>query len=132
MKVAKVPENRELEFFQDFSKNSMFTIEGIDIESKEGKKSLDELEKLLRATGYTEKDCIGYRFSGDVMNRLCNLTGDNAYKPDLTFLVIPNYYNPVVKMKMGARWFDDILSNNLIRENAQRFGTEPDFGGDDE
>lgn len=129
MKVAKVPESREAEFLRDFSQNSMFTFEGIDIESKEGRKSLDKLETILRATGFNEKECIGYKFKGEVMNRICELSGNNRYPDDLTFLVIPNYYNPVVKLQVGARWFDDILCNNTIRENALKYGLEPDFGG---
>lgn len=132
MQLAKVPENREKEFFTDFSAHSMFTFEGIDIESKEGKKGLDKLEKLLRDTGFTEKHCIGYHFKGEVMNRLCKLTGDNAYPDDLTFLVIPNYYNPMVKLQVGARWFDDILANNSIKQNAINFDCKPDFDIDDE
>jgi hypothetical protein len=132
MAIAKVPENREVEFLNEFCSKSMFTFEGIDIDSKEGKKSLKELEELLRKTGFTEKEFIGYRFSGEVMNRNYGLTQNNAYPDGVTFLVIPNYYNPVVKLKVGARWFDDIVANNKIRQNAINFDSEPDFGASDE
>ena len=132
MQLAKVPENREREFFSEFSSKSMFTFEGIDIKSKEGRQGLNKLEKVMRETGFTEKDCIGYHFKGEVMNRLCHLTGNNAYPDDLTFLVIPNYYNPMVKLELGARWFDDIVANNAIKQNAENFGCEPDFDTEDD
>ena len=130
MQLAKVPENREKEFFAEFTGKSMFTFEGIDIKSKEGKASLKEMEKLFRKTGFEGKDLVGYHFTGEVMNRLCGLTGDNAYPDDLTFLVIPDYYNPMVKLECGARWFDDIIANNRIKQNAINFNSEPDFDKD--
>ena len=132
MALAKVPENREVEFLNEFCAKSMFTFEGIDISSKEGKKQVKELEKLLRATGFTEKEFVGYHFTGEVMNRNYALTGNNAYPENLTFLVIPNYYNPIIKLKVGARWFDDIVANNRIRQNAINFKSEPDFGDEGE
>ena len=61
------------------------------------------------------------------MNRCYGLTGNNAYSDDLTFAVIPNYYNPMIKLLVGARWFDDIVANNSIRQNAINSGTKPDY-----
>ena len=61
------------------------------------------------------------------MNRCYGLTGTNAYQDDLTFVVIPNYYNPIVKLACGARWFDDIVANNSIRQNAINSGAYPDY-----
>lgn len=127
MSIAKVPENREVEFLNEFYAKSMFTFEGIDLDSKEGKSQLKSLEKLLRETGFTEKEFVGYRFKGSVMNNHFKLTGVNAYPDDLNFLVIPNYYNVQVKLQTGARWFDDIVSNNKIRQNAIDFGCDPDY-----
>lgn len=124
MSLVKVPENREDEFLQMFCDNSMFTFEGLDITDKKG---LKELEKVLRDTGYNKKEFIMYHFAGSVMNRCYGLTGDNAYPDDLTFVVIPEYYNPMVKIQIGARWFDDIVASNSIRQHAQDTGLEPDF-----
>lgn len=132
MALAKVPENREAEFIHEFCSKSMFTFEGIDIASKEGKKSIKDMEELFRKTGYTNKEFVGYWFKGEVMNREFGLTGTNAYPDDLTFLVIPDYYNPIVKLQLGARWFDDIVANNRIKENSVKYGHEPDFDYEDE
>ena len=132
MALVKVPEKREAEMLLEFCNNSMFTFEGIDIESKEGKSSLKELEAILRATGYKEKDFLMYWFKGSVMNKHYGLTESNAYPDDVTFLVIPNYYNPIVKIQIGARWFDDIVYNNAIRQNAIDRRTIPDFDVDAE
>ncbi len=132
MALAKVPENREVEFLNDFCSHSMFTFEGIDLTSKEGKKSVKDLEHLLRENGYTKKEFVGYHFTGAVMNKHYHLTGDNAYPDDLVFLVIPDYYNPVVKSQCGARWFDDIVANNRIKQNGIDYNQKPDFDYDDE
>lgn len=124
MALAKVPENREAEFLQEFCDKSMFTFEGLDISDKKGIKNL---EKVLRDTGYPEKHFVAYWFKGEVMNRIYGLTDTNAYPDDLTFLVIPEYYNPIVKLKLGARWFDDIVANNSIRQHGIDTGLEPDY-----
>ena len=127
MVLAKVPEGREDEMLIGFCQSSAFTFEGLDITDKKG---LKELEKYLRETGFEKKDMLGLHFKGSVMNRVYGLTDSNAYPDDLTFLVIPDYYNPIVKLQLGARWFDDIVANNQIRQNAINGGIEPDYGGE--
>ena len=124
MALVKVPENREEEMLNEFCDASAFTFEGLDITNKEG---MADLEKVLRENGYNQKDFVVYWFKGSVMNRCYGLTGSNAYKDDLTFAVIPNYYNPLIKLSCGARWFDDIVANNAIRQNAINSGLEPDY-----
>lgn len=124
MALVKVPENREAEMLQEFCSKSMFTFEGLDISNK---KDMKRLEEHMRDNGYTEKDFLAYWFKGKVMNECYRLTGDNAYQDDLTFVVIPNFYNPVFKLAVGARWFDDIVANNSIRQNALDTGLEPDY-----
>lgn len=124
MALVMVPENREEELLQEFCDSSAFTFEGLDITDKQG---IADLEKTLRENGYDQKDFVIYWFKGSVMNRCYGLTGDNAYSDDLTFAVIPNYYNPLIKLSAGARWFDDIVANNSIRQNAINSGTMPDY-----
>ena len=124
MALVKVPENREEELLQEFCDSSAFTFEGLDITDKQG---MADLEKTLRENGYDKKDFVIYWFKGSVMNRCYGLTGNNAYSDDLTFAVIPNYYNPMIKLLVGARWFDDIVANNSIRQNAINSGTNPDY-----
>ena len=123
MALVRVPKNKEVEMIGEFFAKSAFTIEGVKLESK----GLKELEKLLRDTGYTEPHFVAYWFTGDVMNNMFGLTESNAYPEDLNFLVIPNYYNPIVKLQIGARWFDDIVCNNRIKQNAVDGELEPDF-----
>lgn len=112
MHLVKVPENKEKEMLNEFFQKSIFTFEGIEINDKKGMK---KLEKALIDNGYDkeEKDRVWYWFNGSVMNEHFHLTGDNAYKDDLTFLCIPDFYNPMFKLFVGARWFDDILQSNL-------------------
>lgn len=62
---------------------------------------------------------------GAVMNNELNLTGDNRYPNDLIIasvrledmqkssaIVIP-------RLAVGARWMDDVIGNNLIREREK-------------
>ena len=126
MKLIKVPNDR-VEMLEDFCSNSMFTFEGIDIESDEGKEGLVQLELELRKAGYKKDEMIGYYFKGKLMNEAYVLTGSNAYQDDLTFLVIPEFYNPMFKLAVGARWFDDIVASNSIKQNAESTNAEPDF-----
>ena len=124
MKFVKVPENREEEHLKEFENTSAFTFEGIDLSDKS---NVVQFEQAARKAGFTEKHMIGYWFKGDVMNRVYRLSGTNAYPEDLTFLVIPNLYNPIFKMMIGARWFDDIVHNNSIKQRAVDTGVDPDF-----
>ena len=124
MTAVKVPEGRENEFLSMFYNESMFTFEGLDISNKSNRK---EMEEFFLKNGYNEKEFLCYYFSGSVMNRVFGLTDDNAYSDDLTFVVIPNYYNPIVKMAVGARWFDDIVASNCIKQHAIDTGLEPDY-----
>ena len=115
MHLVKVPENKEKEMLNEFFNTSCFTFEGIETNDKKGMK---KLEKALLDNGYDkeEKDRVWYWFNGSVMNKHFHLTGDNAYQDDLTFLCIPDFYNPMFKLLVGARWFDDIVANNLERQ----------------
>lgn len=124
MALVKVPENREDEMLQQFCNTSALTFEGLDIEDKHNVK---QLEKLCREAGWEDKNFYAYWFKGSVMNRCYGLTEDNAYPEDLTFVVVPGLYNPVFKITVGARWFDDIVANNIIKQNAINFGTDPDY-----
>lgn len=111
--LVQVPENRTDEFLDQFFNTSAFTFEGIDITNK---KSNNQLEKALREAGYDKDEILTYWFTGDVMNSKYHLTGDNAYPDDLTFLVIPEFYNVQFKLLTQARWFDDIVQNNAYRQ----------------
>lgn len=123
MILVKVPDSRT-DMLEEFKEKSMLTFEGINIADKKSNKAM---EKAFREAGFTKKDFLGYWFKGSVMNEVYGLTGDNAYPDDLIFLVIPDFYNPTFKLACGARWFDDIVANNSIRQNASSCNAEPDY-----
>ena len=115
MTIVKVTEGRLEEFLTMFTENSCFTFEGLDLSDKESNKLM-------------EKDFIVYVLKGATMNDYYGLTDSNAYNPELTIAVIPNFYNPILKMIVGARWFDDIVASNSIKQNAINYSHEPDYG----
>ena len=125
MTIVKVPEGRVEEFLTMFTENSCFTFEGLDLSDKESNKLM---ERDFRAAGFTEKDFIVYVLKGSTMNDYYGLTDSNAYNPELTIAVIPNFYNPILKMVVGARWFDDIVASNSINQNAINYKHNPDYG----
>lgn len=92
--------------FKEFYNKSMFTWEGMSIDEDNLKTIVKEL-KLKNPTFYV--------YSGRQMDGVYGLSGDNAYPSSLTFLSIENYYDPMMKMRVGARWFDDIVDNNRRR-----------------
>lgn len=110
---AKVPENRIDEYLDGFFNTSAFTFEGLDITDK---KSNKQLEEALRNAGYQGEEIVCWWFTGATMNKKYQLTGVNAYADDLTLVVIPDFYNPMFKLLVNARWFDDIVQNNAYRQ----------------
>lgn len=116
--LVRVPEGRIDEMLDEFFNTSAFTFEGLEVHDKKG---MRELERELRENGFTAEDMVVYWFKGSDMNKKYHLTDDNAYSDDLTFAVIPNFYNPIFKLCIGARWFDDIVQNNAYRE-AEKLG----------
>jgi hypothetical protein len=71
--------------------------------------------------------CIGtirhwIEFNGADMNSVYGLTGDNAYQPDLHFLAFRLEKDmdinklAFLKLRLGDRWFNDIVDNNMRRE----------------
>lgn len=117
LSLVKVPEGRVDEYLEKFFSSSAFTFEGLDITNKRENK---KLEKLFRENGYEDDEMLMYWFEGKTMNEKYKLTGDNRYPDDLTFVVVPEFYNPMFKLMIGARWFDDIVGQNFKREMELR------------
>ncbi|MBR4377315.1 MAG: hypothetical protein IKP50_00295 [Bacilli bacterium] len=129
MKIITVRESEANEMLDNFFENGVFTFEGLDLSTKEKVKDFTvNFEKIARETGFTGDTLVAYKVTGEMMNRRYELTGENAYADDINIICIPGYYNSDMKLKMGARWFDDVCCSNAIRENAIRCGQEPDFG----
>lgn len=72
----------------------------------------DSFEEALKIGG--EDGADGYVIKGEIMNSICNLTGDNAYPNDLNIFAIKDFKG--LAIWYGARWMDDIIANNLRRE----------------
>lgn len=107
-----------------FYANSMMAFEGISIESS----ALRDLIKCMRARGYEkEEDPTLYCIKGSFMNEVYGLTGTNAYPDDLHIIVVSDFYEVGFKFAAEARWFDDIVDNNSIRQHAIDTDLEADY-----
>lgn len=95
--------------FHDLYDASIFTWEGMSADEKNLEAICDEL-KLVNPSFII--------WNGKQMNTCYGLTGMNAYIDDLTFVAIEHYYDPIAKLRYGARWFDDIVDNNMRRQNG--------------
>lgn len=108
---------------QDIQKlydGSAWTWEGMNTDD-------DNLEAIIdwfKEQGCPLKQEEFYIVTGKQMNEFCGgLTGDNAYKDDLTILCIDldNITDVnklfIKKFEIGARWFDDCVENSKRKEN---------------
>ena len=94
-------------------------------------KAFDEMRELYLASAMTweglseevfdaalnscgKEGADGYLIKGKTMNDICGLTGNNAYPDELNIFAIKDFKGLAVQY--GARWFDDIIANNLSRE----------------
>lgn len=105
-------------------------MEIIKVETKEQLKALNDCSAMTWE-GLIEEDfgaaldmcgaegAKGYVTTGKVMNEICHLTGHNAYPDDLTIFSIDKYKG--LAIMFGARWMDDIISNNADREGYYPF-----------
>ena len=105
-------------------------MEIIKVETKEQLKALNDCSAMTWE-GLREEDfgvaldtcgaegAKGYVTKGKVMNEICHLTGSNAYPDDLTIFSIDKYKG--LAIMFGARWMDDIISNNADREDYYPF-----------
>lgn len=101
---------------------NMLTIEGVKIEN-----DADRLmfKNFLERKGIDTKNLNIITVLGADMNKAYNLTGDNAYKDNFHIQVFdgldtkdPNVSSTL--KSMGCRWMEDIVNNNVDRENYKR------------
>ena len=113
MEILEVKE----ETFDELYEGSALTIEGLTTTE----------ENLIDACNYLEERCDMvdrklYIISGKQMNEHYHLTGNNAYKDELSIVCFPleNFLNTnklvLVRFNFGGRWFDDVVDNNKSRE----------------
>lgn len=116
MNIIHVSTKTELDTLYN---QSAFTMEGLVADNE----NLSALEEWLREhNALTNDNHVFHIITGRLMNRTYGLTGNNAYPDDCTIvsvtgidllkLVIPRF-------EVGGRWFDDIVDNNLSREEEQ-------------
>lgn len=80
----------------------------------------DFLNWIKKLTPMKKEDV--YVFSGKFMNDELHLTGTNRYPDDLTFVSVKlddiENVDAVVfpRFQIGGRWLDDIINNDLSRE----------------
>ena len=77
----------------------------------------EDFEVALKECGQENAD--GYITKGSVMNKICKLTGDNAYPDDLNIFSIIKFKG--LAINYGARWMTDIIDNNANREHYHPF-----------
>lgn len=117
MSNVKLIEVTDAELLKELESASAFTIEGAGGNLNEWTEGLnEEMSKLNIGTVNTF-----YTFKGKLMNDTYALTGSNRYPDTLTFLCFRlDGLNAgklaIFKMQFGARWLDDIVDNNLRRE----------------
>lgn len=118
MQIIDVNDEKTL---KDLYDNSAFTLEGVAPTKKNVKNIFDWLKKH---TGI--KNETAYAIPGSLMNRVYNLTGNNAYPKTNCHLVcvkLDDMEDPMAtalpRFQIGARWFDDIVENNARREEEK-------------
>ena len=105
-------------------------MEIIKVETKEQLKALNDCSAMtwegLRKEDFGvaldtcgAEGAKGYVTTGKVMNEICHLTGNNAYPDDLTIFSIDKFRG--LAIMFGARWLDDVISNNADREGYYPF-----------
>lgn len=103
------------EMLDELYSSSALTIEGLAEESV-----VDYLDDIEEKCGL--KNRIAYITKGKTMNEVYGLTGTNAYLNELIIVSIKLSdivnVSPLIvhRFLIGARWFDDIVDNNLMRE----------------
>lgn len=94
--------------------SSALTLEGLAEESIP-----DFVNWLEENTTFTTDNLDVFVISGKVMNDEYLLYGDNAYPDDLTIVSVIDIDMMKVtipRFSIGARWFDDIVDNNKMRQ----------------
>ena len=124
-KISESATNKDYELIEakedDLDKlydDSAFTFEGFMVDDE----NLTKLVNFLKENTEVILPIKIYRISGEMMNSKYGLTEDNAYPDDLNIVSLPlNNWNelgdlPMIKIQIGARWFDDIVDNNRMRQ----------------
>ena len=109
--IEKVTTKQQLD---NLYNNSAFTITGLSEDSIN-----DMIKWLEENTTFTTDEHIVYITKGKIMNDTYNLIGENRYPDDLNLVSVIDIDLMKValpRFNVGGRWFDDIVDNDLRRE----------------
>lgn len=94
---------------------SALTFEGCKV----NKENIDFLTKWLVDNGVNVDNMELVVTNGKLMNETYDLRSSNAYKNDLTIISVVNISNIggiiLKRFELGGYWFDDIVDNNIRR-----------------
>lgn len=82
--------------------------------------NLKDVEDWLNEYKVDTKDAIVNIISGATMNTVYELKGNNRYPDDLNIVAITGIDTApvtIARFQVGARWFNDIVSNNAHRNH---------------
>lgn len=107
--------------FDEFYDDSSLTFEGCTTD----KSNIDYLYNWLKDVGVLKEGTLPiYTYTGSSMNKKYELIGDNKYSDDLNFITIMlkdilcNSKLICKRFELGGRWFNDIVDNNMIRQEG--------------
>lgn len=117
MEVINVTTKQELDYLYG---SSALTMEGLTASEE----SLSEFMDYLKENTTVNRERF-FVITGKMMNSAYGLTDSNAYPDDLTIVSISLEdidSKPMIikRFEIGARWFDDIVENNIRREAEKR------------
>ena len=115
--TMKIIEVKSKETLDELYKDSALTWEGLTLDSLE-----DAVEWVKQYAEFKDEP-TAYVTKGSVMNDVYYLTGRNAYPKRLNIVSFKlsdlsnlNSKMFIDRLAVGARWFDDIVDNDLNRE----------------
>lgn len=117
--IIKISADNRERIFQTAYNGSYYTILGCAGELSEWTAGY---RQLLESQGIGTPQ-VFFAFKGADMNEFYGLTGENAYRDELTCLMFPLdgldvSKLAIFKLKAGDRWFDDIVDNNQRWQRA--------------
>lgn len=114
---------RTEEDLQELYKDNSFTFVDFSI----GSDSLSEVVAFMKEAGVLKDEIKTVTFdvvSGAFMNRAYSLVGDTKYKDHINIVAIKlGHFKDIhklalIKLQIGARWFNDIVDNNAVHNHA--------------
>lgn len=100
-------------------KQSALTFEGLSVDTEEERQQV--IDWLLENNVNVDNLTFNV-IKGKLMNDVYCLTGRNRYPARLSIVSLTGIDTSklvVARMRVGGRWFDDIVDNNLAREEIK-------------